>query len=83
MRGQCLQVVANLVDVLVAGGTNTGAIVKVTIYVTSIDQFLAAKDAWLPLFVNRPSSTLIEVKRLQVTEMVVEIEALAELSSPS
>ncbi len=81
MRGQCRQVVSNLVDVLKAAGTNESKILKLCVYVTSIDEYMAAREVWQGLYVNRPASTLVEVRRLQMPEMVVEVEAVAELSS--
>lgn len=81
MRGQCRQVVSNLVDVMRAAGTEEGKIVGLRVFVTSIDEYLAARDIWKILYVNRPVSTLIEVRRLQVPEMMVEIEAMVELAS--
>jgi len=80
MRGQSHQVVANVADILLAAGTTADKIVKVTIYVVSIDEFVIEKDIWSQLFIGRPASTLIEVKRLQDPEMVVEIEVLAQVS---
>ena len=81
MQGQCRQVVSNLLDVMRAAGTNESKILKLSVFVTSIDEYLAAKDVWKVLYVNRPASTLVEVRRLQMPEMVVEVEAVVELPS--
>ena len=77
MRQQTAWVVANLKDVLSAGGADVAGIVKLTVYVTSVDDFLGVRDVWSPLYVHRPASTLVEVARLQHPGMVIEIEAVA------
>jgi enamine deaminase RidA (YjgF/YER057c/UK114 family) len=81
MLGQCRKVVSNLFDVMRAAGTNERRILKLSVFVTSIDEYLAAKEVWKILYVNRPASTLVEVRRLQMPEMVVEVEAVVELPS--
>lgn len=77
MRRQAALVVANLKDVLGAGGADVGDIVKLTVYVTSVDDFIEARDVWSPLYARRPASTLVEVARLQHPGMVIEIEVVA------
>lgn len=79
MAGQCRQVISNLADVMDAVGVNEKRIVKLCVFVTNIEEYLAAKEIWQCLYVSRPASTLVEVRRLQLPEMVVEIEAVVEL----
>jgi len=81
MRAQIAQVIANLRDVLAAGGADFERLVKLVIYVTDIDEYLLHADLIAPLYAARPSSTLVEIQRLQLPEMVVEIEAIAELDT--
>jgi enamine deaminase RidA (YjgF/YER057c/UK114 family) len=70
-------VVSNLADVLASGGATLDDILKVTIYTVDIDGFLSAEPQWRPLFRARPASTLVEVRRLQLPQMLVEIEVVA------
>lgn len=79
MRSQAEQVVANLKDIFEKAGTACDQIVKLTIYVTDIDEYMLIKDACAELLSNNPSSTLIQVPRLASTAMKVEIEAVATI----
>ncbi len=80
MAVQAAQVCQNMKDVLAAAGTDTSSLAKLVIYVTSIDEFMKHSSAIADLFSHKPSSTLIEVPRLQEKEMVIEIEAMAEVA---
>ncbi len=72
--------VANLEDLLARGGMDLGDVLRLTIYVTDMD---AALDAYGSL-VERlaahgatPPATLVEVRRLAIPGMAVEIDATA------
>jgi len=80
MRRQAEQVLANCKDVLHAGGSDTSRIVKLSIFVTSIADFMACRDCLNELFVSAPSSTLVQVSALQEAGMAIEIEAIAEIA---
>lgn len=69
----------NLGDVLAAAGASFENIVKIVMYTTDIDGFSQHAEVWRRYFVARPASTLVEVSRLAVPEMTVEIEAVAHL----
>lgn len=69
----------NLGDVLAAAGATFEDIVKIVMYTTDIDGFSQHADVWHGYFVARPASTLVEVRRLALPEMTVEIEAVAHL----
>jgi enamine deaminase RidA (YjgF/YER057c/UK114 family) len=80
MRAQVAQCFANLGDVLNKAGADWGDVVKYTIYTTDIDSFdRNTRDIRTPYFVNRPASTLVEVRRLVSPDMLVEIEAVVSL----
>jgi enamine deaminase RidA (YjgF/YER057c/UK114 family) len=80
MRPQVEKVVANCKDVLAAAGADLSRILKLSIFVTSIPEFMANNGALQELMACSPSSTLVEVSALQEPGMVVELEAIAEIS---
>jgi 2-iminobutanoate/2-iminopropanoate deaminase len=77
IRRQIEQCFKNLGDVLRTAGADYGDVVKYTMYTTDIEGFGRHADLWRRYFVNRPASTLVEVRRLVMPEMLVEIEAVA------
>ena len=79
MRAQIEQCFRNVGDVLHAAGADFGDVVKWTMYTTDIDAFSQHADVYRRHFINRPASTLVEVRRLVMPEMLVEIEAIASL----
>lgn len=80
IAAQTRQCFENVGDILKAAGAGFGDVVKWTMYTTDIDAFNAeAGEIWHHYFVDRPASTLVEVRRLMVPEMMVEIEAVVRL----
>ena len=79
IRAQMEQCFRNLGDVLKAAGAGLGDVLKWTMYTTDIDAFSKHADVWHRHFVDKPASTLVEVRRLVIPEMLVEIEAVARL----
>ena len=79
MRRQAEQVVANLMDIFAAAGTDASRIVKLLVCVTDMDAYMQVYDAVGPLYVNKPSSTLLAVPRLMDPVMLIEIECVVEL----
>ena len=79
MRAQMEMSFQNVGDVLRAAGTDFGNVLKWTMYTTDIDEFSKNADVYKRQFINRPASTLVEVRRLIFPEMLVEIEAVALL----
>ena len=78
---QVRQVFDNLGAVLRAGGTSFAGVVKLTIYLTNIDDRPALTEPRKRLFGDhRPASTLVEVSALALPELLVEIEAIAEVA---
>jgi 2-iminobutanoate/2-iminopropanoate deaminase len=84
--GQTRQILTNLNRVLDAAGATMADVLKVTVFLTDIDDRAAINPVRQEFFGSaRPASTLIEVSRLALPDMKVEIEAVVGLpaSSPS
>src|SRR4051794_9755332 len=78
MAKQVEQALANLTRVLGAGGMTIADVVKLTLYTTDVEDFLAAYAPASALFDgNLPAMTLIGVTRLAFPELKLEIEAIA------
>jgi enamine deaminase RidA (YjgF/YER057c/UK114 family) len=81
MAAQIAQAFANVGDALRAAGTDFPHVVKYTIYVTDIDAYLkVAAPITAPYSGHRQSSTLIQVSRLAHPDLLIEVEAVAEVS---
>jgi 2-iminobutanoate/2-iminopropanoate deaminase len=79
---QTRQVFANLRAVLDAAGCRFEDVVKVTIYLTDVDDRPKINPVRQEVFGDsRPASTLVEVSRLAVPGAKVEIEAVALIPS--
>ena len=77
---QCAQVLKNLGAILAAGGCTPQDVVKVTVYLTNVDDRPLINPLRQAFFGDsRPASTLVGVKELPVRGMKVEIEAVAVL----
>jgi 2-iminobutanoate/2-iminopropanoate deaminase len=77
---QARQVFANLEAVLAAAGAGFGDVVKVTVYLTDVDDRAAVNELRKERFgAARPASTLIEVSRLAVPGARIEVDAVAVL----
>ena len=79
MRAQIEKCFANVGDILKAAGADFGDVIKWTMYTTDIVAFGEHADVYRRHFIDKPASTLIEVSRFVVPEMLVEIEAVAVL----
>jgi reactive intermediate/imine deaminase len=75
---QTQQVLSNLGRVLTAAGLGPTDVLKVTVYLTDIADRARINPARQAFFGDaRPASTLVEVSRLAIPGMKVEIEAIA------
>jgi 2-iminobutanoate/2-iminopropanoate deaminase len=75
---QTRQVLENIRQVLHAGGATLDDVVKVTVYLANVDDRPRINDVRQAYFgANRPASTLVEVSRLALPGLLVEIEAVA------
>ena len=77
MSAQVEQCFSNLKDVLSAAGADWKDVVKYTFFTVDVERFdKETRSIRSPFFVDRPAATLIEVSRLLLPEMLVEIEAV-------
>jgi reactive intermediate/imine deaminase len=77
---QTRQIFENMKLVLAAAGADFGDVLKVTVYLTSIDDRKVINPVRQQYFGSaRPASTLVEVSRLAIPGMKVEIEAVVGL----
>jgi 2-iminobutanoate/2-iminopropanoate deaminase len=77
---QTRQILKNLTLVLNAAGATMADVLKVTVFLTDINDRAAINPVRQEFFGDaRPASTLIEVSKLALPEMKVEIEAVVGL----
>ncbi|MCW2943742.1 MAG: Endoribonuclease [Actinoallomurus sp.] len=77
---QARQVLVNLGKALQHAGANFGDVLKVTVYLLDVGTRTAVNEVRKEFFGDAfPASTLVEVSRLAVPGMLVEIEAVAGL----
>jgi 2-iminobutanoate/2-iminopropanoate deaminase len=75
---QARQVFANVGDTLAAAGAGPADVVKVTVFLTDIDDRPSINPVRQEFFgAARPASTLVEVSRLAVPGAKLEVEAVA------
>ena len=80
---QARAVFRNLGDVLAAGGASFADVVKVTVFLTDVDDRPLINPVRQEVFGSaRPASTLVEISRLAVAGAKIEVEAIAILSDP-
>lgn len=80
VAAQARQVLTNLRAILKAAGADFSDVLKVTVFLTDIDDRARINPLRQEFFgAARPASTLIGVKALAVPGMKVEIEAVAGL----
>lgn len=79
---QARHVFENLRLVLAAGGCGFEDVVKVTIFLTDVDDRASINPVRQEVFgETRPASTLVEVSRLAVPGARIEVEAVAVIPS--
>ena len=75
---QARQVFANMGRVLAAAGVGFADVVKVTVFLTDVDDRPAINPVRQEIFgSSRPASTLVEVSRLAIPGAKIEVEAVA------
>ena len=75
---QARAVFRNLGDVLAAGGAGFADVVKVSVFLTDVDDRPLINPLRQEIFGDaRPASTLVEVSRLAVPGAKIEVEAVA------
>jgi 2-iminobutanoate/2-iminopropanoate deaminase len=80
---QTRKVFENMMSILTATGATFADVLRVTVYLTDIDDRSLINPVRQEYFgTSRPASTLIEVSALAIPGMKVEIEAVVGLPSP-
>lgn len=80
IRTQAHQVFQNLRHVLQAAGGDLSDLLKITTYITRIEDFPAVAEIRSSIFPGElPASTLIVVKSLAQPELLIEVEGMAAL----
>ena len=80
IRTQALQVFQNLRQVLQAAGGDLSDLLKITTYLTRIEDFPAVAEIRSRLFPGAlPASTLIIVTRLAQPDLLIEVEGMAAI----
>ena len=78
MRIQADTVFANIAEVLALGGATLDDVVKITAWLTDMDQYSGYNDARAAAFSNRlPASATVHSPRLVRDDLLVEVEAVA------
>ncbi len=82
MPAQLRQIGENLKDALEEAGGSLSDIVKITTFVTDMDQFFTCIDVREEYFgPGWPTSTTVEVSRLAHPDMLIEVEAIAVIGA--
>ena len=71
---------ANLKDALSGSGMDPTNIVRLNMYTTDVDGFMAAAEELVPIFAEdgcKPVSTLLGITKLFEPELMIELEATA------
>jgi 2-iminobutanoate/2-iminopropanoate deaminase len=80
VRAQARQTFENLRGVLQAAGGDLSSLMKVTTYITKIEDFPAVAQARSEVFQGElPASTLIVVKSLFHPDFLIEVEGVAAI----
>jgi 2-iminobutanoate/2-iminopropanoate deaminase len=75
---QTRQILENLTIILAAGGATLDDVVKVTVFLADREDRGRVNEVRQAYFgANKPASTLVEVSRFPIDDMLVEIEAIA------
>ena len=78
---QARQVFRNMGEVLAAAGASFADVVKVTVFLTDVDDRPLVNPVRQEVFgETRPASTLVEISRLAVPGARIEVEAVAVLA---
>lgn len=80
IRAQAQQVFQNVRNVLQAAGGDLDDLLKITTYITNLDNFPAVAEIRSSFFQGTlPASTLIVVSRLAQPELLIEVEGMAAI----
>ncbi len=79
-KAQAKQVLDNLVTMLEEGGGSLEDLMMITVFVTDMSNrpiFAKVRDSYFRK--NPPSSTIVEIKRLFMDELLIEVNGIAVL----
>lgn len=77
---QARQALGNLAAILEAAGSSMGDVLKMTVYLTDVDDRARINPVRKEFFGDaRPASTLVEISRLAIPGAKVEIELIAHI----
>jgi 2-iminobutanoate/2-iminopropanoate deaminase len=80
IKAQTRQIFENMKIILEAAGGTLDNIVKMTLFVTDINQFKEIHEVRAEYFIqDYPASTMVQVSRLASENLLIEIEAIAAL----
>jgi reactive intermediate/imine deaminase len=78
VAAQTRQVFDNLTAALAASGAGLDAVVKITVFMTDVSEVQVFRDIRDTYFGGSPpASSLVQVSRLVLPELLVEVEAIA------
>ncbi|KAJ3478080.1 hypothetical protein NLI96_g10006 [Meripilus lineatus] len=79
VEAQAEQALKNLKAVVEAGGSELGKVVKTTVFLASMDDFVAVNGVYAKAFgAHKPARSAVQVARLPLNALV-EIEAIASV----
>jgi reactive intermediate/imine deaminase len=80
VAAQARQVFENIGAILAAAGTSYADVARVTVYLTDVDDRASINPVRQEFFGSaRPASTLVEVSRLAIPGIKIEVEAIARV----
>ncbi len=80
IKAQTRQIFENMKIILETAGGTLDNIVKLTLFVTDINQFKEIHEVRAEYFIqDYPASTMVQVSRLASENLLIEIEAIAAL----
>ena len=80
IQAQAQQSLSNIKAILNAAGTNMGAVIKTTVFLSDMNDFAAMNEVYAQFFPaeHAPARSAVQVARLP-KDVLVEIEAIAQL----
>jgi reactive intermediate/imine deaminase len=83
VTAQARKVFENIGAILAAAGATYADVARVTVYLTDVDDRPKINPVRQEFFGDtKPASTLIEVSRLAIPGIKIEVEAIARVASP-
>jgi len=81
VKAQAVQVLENIKAILEANGASMQDVIKVTVFVTDIRHFQELTEVRTRYFPkDGPASTMVEVSKLALPDLLIEIDAIAAVS---